>query len=220
MRTQIRPALAVVLLVGGAGCSLAERNPVPDAPTPRPPARSARPLRFARVPLREAALPRTVADPADPPRPNAPRRAAPGFDDASRLTEFAPEAPDVAPPSSSPAVEDDGDEGVEDDDEDEEGEGEEGSEPPARVVRPPGFPDGVQLSQGLGAPPGPGRTRSGRAVILDFSADGAEEDQQDTNLDRPRAGRRGGGGGPTRIKEEEDQRPETEEDEFKSDLLI
>jgi hypothetical protein len=44
------------------------------------------------------------------------------------------------------------------------------------------------------------------------------EDQEDTNLGRSRAGRRGGGGGPTDEEEEEDERDE--EAEFKSDLLV
>jgi hypothetical protein len=115
---------------------------------------------------------------------------------------------------------DDGDDKDEDEDDDEDGENVEEAKPPVRVVRLLGFPDGVQLSQELGDSPRPGRTRRGRAVILDFSEDGEQEDQQDTNLDRPRAERRGGGGGPTKIKEEEGERPETEEEEFKSDLLI
>ncbi len=63
-------------------------------------------------------------------------------------------------------------------------------------------------------PPLPRRSRSGRAGGLP-----AEEDQEDTNLDRPNAERRGGGGGPTKTKEEEDEGDEDEE-EFKSDLLI
>ena len=91
---------------------------------------------------------------------------------------------------------------------------------PASSARPrPATDDGV-LGRNRDGPTPAGRSRRGRPLILDFSDDVDKEEQQDTNLDRSQAGRRGGGGGPTRSMEDDDERPETDEDEFKSNLLM
>src|SRR5262249_2768955 len=76
-----------------------------------------------------------------------------------------------------------------------------------------GFPDPARIAQAPDEQP-PGR--AGRAP--DDAVGEMEENQEDTDLGRSRAGRRGQGGGPTRAGEEEDE--ENEEEEFKSDLLI
>lgn len=76
---------------------------------------------------------------------------------------------------------------------------------------PPGFEDGARMSRGPAeSPSDPGPEPTG--------GDEGSEDQEDTNLDRSRAGRRGGGGGPTRSEQGEDDR--SEGDEFKSNLLL
>ena len=83
-----------------------------------------------------------------------------------------------------------------------------------RFVSAPGFTDGVRLSQVFDHLPGAalGQRGGGTGAMGDD-----EEDQEDTNLDRPRAQKRGEGGATTRSEEEEDE--ENEEDGFKSDLL-
>jgi hypothetical protein len=76
-----------------------------------------------------------------------------------------------------------------------------------------GFRDGVRLSQASDEMVAPVRVPR-----MPAAGEEGEQGQEDTNLDRPRAERRGGGGGPTRASEEEEE--ETEEDVFKSDLLV
>jgi hypothetical protein len=88
------------------------------------------------------------------------------------------------------------------------------ADPPARAAPeepPPGFPDEFRFAPSLGP---------GTAPLDDSGAGGTirgsrpNADDEDTNLNRPRAERAGEGGAPTYVAEQE------EEDFVKSDLLI
>lgn len=84
---------------------------------------------------------------------------------------------------------------------------------PASVDDGGGVPDETPVRPGPEERPLPRGTPGGRRDVGDRA-----DDQQDTNLDRPRAQRRGEGGGPTRSMDEKDESEEGEE--FKSDLLV
>jgi hypothetical protein len=79
----------------------------------------------------------------------------------------------------------------------------------------PGFEEGVRITQ---APDEPRLLRVPRLRGTPEMEGEPGEDQEDTNLARPNAAKRGGGGGPTESEEKEDE--DNEEEEFKSDLLI
>lgn len=94
----------------------------------------------------------------------------------------------------------------------------EGEQPPAEerarsavgpLAASNGFAEDVRLGQAPRIVPAPGRPRSARTG-------GSAVNDEDTNLDRPRAERAGEGGGPTRVAEDDDD----DEDFPKSNLLV
>ena len=168
-------------------------------------------------PARSASRPRSTGDaPGKAATPVGPESPAAPIDDAVRTSRHTPtpSRPVILRAQSGKDDDEEEDEDGEDDEDEDEDEDEVGGGMSTGSVGAPGFTDGVRLSQVSDDRPGaaPGRRGGGAGAMGDD-----EEDQEDTNLDRPRAEKRGEGGAPTRSEEEEDE--EHEEEEFKSDLL-